>query len=295
MEVGGTMKKVQEEMNVLDQIISIKDTLPNKQKRLCDYILENHQDIGLFTVKELAEYAGVGTTTVLRLVKILGYDSFFDLKKEFHYIQKEYSDKWENVQKSFDNNDENMDYKTLSDVWQEGVHLLDKSLNPQLVENFKKAMDLIVHAERINLLGLRPYKAVAIYLELLIEEFHSKTRQLSYDSESMLDRILQFEKNEVIILFGFSPYTQRTIDAANVAYQKGIPIVLITDHLSCPMANVSSVILKVEPGENHFSIIPTIALVEAIVVELGKRYSKTSIPKIRNLVETLKENKIIVD
>lgn len=287
--------KTQKEMNVLDHIISVKDTLPNKQRQLCDYILENHQDMGLFTVKELANKANVGTTTVLRLVKILGYENFFDLKKEFHNIQKDYSDKWENVQKSFGHNDENMDFKTLSDVWQEGVHLLDKSLNPQLVESFKKAMDLIANAERINLLGLRPYKAVAIYLELLIEEFHSKTRQLSYDSESMFERILQFERNEVIILFGFPPYTQRTIDAATVAYKQGIPIILITDHLSCPIASFSSVILTVESGEKHFSIIPTIALVEAIVVELGKRHSKTSIQKIRNLVDTLKEKNIIVD
>lgn len=289
------MKKTNMEMNVLDHIISVKDKLPNKQRKLCDYILENHQDIEMFTVKELAKNANVGTTTVLRLVKILGYESFFDLKKEFHNIQKEYSDKWENVQKSFGSDDENKDYETLSNVWEEGVHLLNKSLNPQLVENFKKAMDLISDAERINLLGLRPYRAVAIYLELLIEEFHSQTRQLSYDSESMLDRILQFEKNEVIILFGFAPYTQRTLDAADVAYKKGIPIVLITDHLSCPISSLANVILRVEPSEKHFTIIPIIALVEAIVIELGKRHSNTSIQKIRNLVETLKDKKIIVD
>lgn len=292
VKAGEIMKK---ELNVLEQIISAKDSLPNKQKQLCDYILKNHQDIGLWTVKELAKNAKVGTTTVLRLVKILGYDSFFDLKKEFHHIQVDYSDKWENVQKSFGSTVENKDYKTLSAVWQEGVHLLDKSLNPQLVESFKQAMDLIADAERINLLGLRPYKAVAIYLELLIEEFHSKTRQLSYDSESMFDRILQFNKNEVLILFAFSPYSQRTIDAAILANKQGIPIILITDHLSCPVASFSSVILKLEPSDKHFTIIPIIAIVEAIVIELGKRHSKTSIQKIRTLVDTLRENKYIVD
>lgn len=289
------MKQTQKEMNVLNHIISIKDNLPSKQRQLCDYILKNHKDLGLATVKGLAKNANVGTTTVLRLVNILGYQSFFDFKKEFHNIRKDYSDKWENVQKSFGSNEENENFKTLSNVWQEGIHLLNKSLNPQLAENFKKAMDLIANAERINLLGLRPYRAVAIYLELLIEEFHSKTRQLSYDSESMFDRILQFERNEVIIIFGFAPYTQRTIDAASVAYKQGIPIVLITDHLSCPIASYSSVILTVETGGEYFTVLPIIALVEAIVVELGKRTSKTSIQKIRNLVETLKDKNIIVD
>jgi DNA-binding MurR/RpiR family transcriptional regulator len=288
------MDKVQEKMNVLEHIISIKDTLPNKQKQLCDYILNNHQDIGLFTVKEVANKASVGTTTVLRLVKLLGYDSFFELRKEFHDIQKDYSDKWENVQKSFDSSDEKK-HMTLSAIFQEGVHLMDKTLNPQLIENFNVAMDLIANAEKINILGLRPYKAIAIYLELLIEEFHSKTRQLSYDSESMFDRILQFEKNEVFIIFSFAPDTQRAIDAAKVAYERDIPIILVTDHLSSPIAGYSRVILKTESSENHYTIIPIIALVEAIVIELGIRQSKTSIQKIQTLVNTLKDKKIIVE
>ncbi|MGG0386165.1 MurR/RpiR family transcriptional regulator [Priestia filamentosa] len=289
------MSEIQEGSNILEEIILVKDKLPNKQRHLCDYILENHADIGLLTVKELAHNAKVGTTTVLRLVKALGYDNFFDLKKEFYEIQKDYSDKWENVQKSFGGNDEDEDYKMLSNIWTEGIQSLNKSLNSQLIENFKEAMDLIASAERINLLGLRPYKAIAIYLELLIEEFHSKTRQLSHDSESMFDRILQFNKDEVMVIFGFSPYLQRIIDAARVAHKKGVPIILITDHLSCPIAAFSTVILKIEMGEKYFSVMPIIALVEAMVVELGKRNSNTSIEKIQDLVATLKENKIIIE
>ncbi len=287
--------KTQEDMNVLEHIIMVKDTLPNKQRQLCRYILEHHQDIGLFTVKELANNAGVGTTTVLRLVKLLGFNSFFDLKKEFHDIQKDYSDKWENVQRSFGSTEEDNNHKTLSTVFQEGIHLIDKTLNPQLIENFEKAMDLISNAKRINLLGLRPYKAVAIYTELLIEEFHSKTRQLSYDSDSMFDRILQFEKNEVFIIFSYTPNTQRAVDAAKVAYEQGIPIILVTDHLSSPIASYANVILKTESSENHFTIIPIIAIVESIVIELGIRQSKTSIKRIQTLVDTLKDKKIIID
>ncbi|RKL64678.1 MurR/RpiR family transcriptional regulator, partial [Salipaludibacillus neizhouensis] len=57
----------------------------------------------------------------------------------------------------------------------------------------------------------------------------------------------------------------------------------------------SSVILKTESSENHYTIIPIIALVESIVIELGIRQSKTSIEKIQTLVNTLKDKKIIVE
>lgn len=280
--------------NVVEFLIAVKDSLPNKQKQLCSYILENNRDVGLLTVKELAEKAGVGTTTVMRLIKELGYSSFFKFKKDFYDIQLDYSDKWENVQKSFGNDNENEAYKTLSSVGQEGINVIEQSLTPYIVENFNLAMDLIANAKIINLLGFRPYKAVALYMEMLMGEFYSNTRQLSHDSETVIDKILQFNPNEVLILFGFAPYTQRTIDAAALAYKKGVPIILITDHLSCPIASYSKVILKVKASDKHFTIVPVIVLVEAIVLDLGKRNSKTSIQRIRTLFETLKEYEIIV-
>ena len=67
---------------ILDQIIEIKDVLPKKQKALCNYLVLNYGKVGIMTVAELAENAGVGTTTVMRLIQMLGYDSYLSFKKE---------------------------------------------------------------------------------------------------------------------------------------------------------------------------------------------------------------------
>src|SRR5690625_1269082 len=183
--------------NILERLISIQSSLPRKQEQLSAYILENHHNIGIMTIKELADNAGVGTTTVMRLIKALGYDSFIDLKKEFHHIQVDHSHKWINVQKSF-SSQENNSYETLSSVGQESVNLIENSINPQLVENFNKAIDILDVASRINIVGFRSYRAIAIYLEVLLAEFHSNLQQLSADSDAMIDRILQFEQDEVL-------------------------------------------------------------------------------------------------
>lgn len=286
------MQNVSQQETILEKIISHKDQLPKKQRLLCNYLLENHEHVGLYTVKELADKAGVGTTTVLRLVKNLGYDSFFELKKEFHKVQLDFSDKWENVQKSYLGKNESPEYKVISQVWEEGINALNKSLHPQLVENFQQAMDLMEHAERINILGTRPYKATALYLELMIEEFYSNTRQLSFDGESIFDRIIQFKENEVFLIFSFEPNTKRALDAAAVAHAQGVSIILITDQLSSPLAAYAEVILKLESSDQYYTILPIIALIEAIAIELGKRKSDTSVDNIKKLVKTLKEQNI---
>lgn len=280
--------------NVLDKLIAIQSSLPTKQEKLCSYILENYQEIGLLTVKELADQAGVGTTTVMRLINALDYDSFFDLKKDIHRIQVSRSDKWLNVQKSFGSNGNNP-YDTLLAVGEGSVELIERSINAQLVENLEIAMNIIEDSPRINLLGLRTYRGIAIYMESLLIEFNANVQQLSHDSEAMLDRILQCEKDEVLIIFSFSNYLQRSIDAATVAREKGIKIILITDELTCPIAEYADVILRLELDGNYFTVIPIITLVETIVVELGKRRSNSSVDKIQSLVSSLKEKGIILD
>ena len=66
---------------ILDTILNIKDVLPKKQRTLCNYLALNYEQIGVMTVAELAENAGVGTTTVMRLVQTLGFDSFSSFKR----------------------------------------------------------------------------------------------------------------------------------------------------------------------------------------------------------------------
>lgn len=66
---------------VLEQIIKIKDAVPKKQRILCNYLALNYEKIGVMTVAELAEKAGVGSTTVMRLVQLLGFDSYTTFKK----------------------------------------------------------------------------------------------------------------------------------------------------------------------------------------------------------------------
>lgn len=287
------MRKGKKE-NILEKLINIQSSLPNKQEQLCAYILENHHNIGIMTIKELADNAGVGTTTVMRLIKALGYDSFIEMKKEFHHIQVDHSHKWVNVQKSFSTK-ENNSYTTLASVGQESVNLIENSINPQLVEDFNLAVEIIDESTRINLVGFRSYRSVAIYLELLLAEFHPNIQQLSVDSDAMIDRILQFGEDEVLIVFAFSNYVQRAIDAAILTHKMNTKIILITDQLSCPIAPYADVILQVNVEGKYFTVVPIIMLIEAIVIELGKRNAETSVTKIRNLFEQLKKQKYILD
>jgi DNA-binding MurR/RpiR family transcriptional regulator len=274
---------------IINKIIDIKDSLPKRQRQLCDYILKNYQSIGLITFQELANNAEVGSSTVLRTINALGYEHFNDLRKDI-YNESVTSDSGWTLKKSITEiQKEGVRTPTLVQVWNESVNLLNKSLDSDLMENFEIVIDFIEKSSLINILGTRPHKASALYFEQLLGEFYSKVRQLSNDTEVIYDKILQFEKDEILVVFAFEPYTNRIIEAVKLAHEQGNKIILITDYISCPIISYASATLKVEVSKEQFSIVPVITLIEALVIEIGKRSSEESIKKLKRLEKTLIE------
>jgi DNA-binding MurR/RpiR family transcriptional regulator len=284
--------KILTDSNILDLIVSKKGFLPKKQRKLCEFIVENYKSMGVLTVSDLADKAGVGTTTVMRVIKALGYESFNDFKKEFHqYTINLGLSTWWHLQKSF-STDESEPSSSVNNSWKEIDALLNKTLNINLIENLNKAVQLILNKESVNILGLRTSKVIALYFEKLLSEFYPKTKQLSYDSEFVFDSISHFGKSDLLIIIALSPYTTLSMNVAEYCFEQGIPIILITDHYSCPVASYADVVLHTKASDKQYSIVPTIALIETLVIEIGKQTSEYSIQRLEKLGNLLKEKNI---
>lgn len=272
------------------KLIDIKDQLPKKQKKLCDYILKNFQSLGLVTIKELSQDADVGISTVMRTLKAIGYDNFNDFKKDIYDEVMPSESTWVMQTSLMDSVEKN---KTLVDVWDKSVELLNKSYNEELDEYFKDAVKLMKEAEMVGIIGTRPYKAASLYLEQLLGEFTNQITQLSHDTETVIDKVLQMGNRDLIVMFAFEPYSQLVLKVAKLAYNNQVPILLITDYDSCPIVQYASETLKLAVSKNHFSILPIIALIDAIVIEMGKYKSEQSVDKLKRLEKTLKDYDII--
>ncbi|WP_179134562.1 MurR/RpiR family transcriptional regulator [Oceanobacillus timonensis] len=278
-----------QQQEVLKRILHVKEDLPKRQKQLCDYMVEHFEELEMYTLSELSKEANVGVSTIMRVMKEIGVESYKELRKQIHEEVTASRTTWWHMQKSFENTKES---HVLTDVWKEVNDLVEKTITKSMMSEFDRAVELMLQSKNINILGLRSSKASAIYFGHLLEEFYPDVTQLSHESDLIYDRVFRLTENDVLILIINAPYTKLSVEIAKFCYDCQIPIILITDYLSGPAASYSSIILHTKSSEKQYSIIPTIAILESLVIAFGREKSDTSISQLEALGNMLSKSNI---
>ncbi|OLS40074.1 MurR/RpiR family transcriptional regulator [Bacillus sp. MRMR6] len=280
-------------ISIIDKLVEKSAQLPKKQQILCNDIIENYREVHVLTIAELARRNQVGTTTVIRLVQSVGYNSFQDFKKSLQeYALASSVDKWSYLKNAF--SEGVADDHALPNSFQELSKALNGTVNEENILNITKAVSMLIEAKKIHVLGVRVSKVAALYFDLVLTSFSTKVHQLSYDNEFVFDRILQFEKGDIMVVFASSIMTKRTIEAVKLCHELGHRIVLITDLSPCPASSYADAVLKAVPSKNRFSIIPILAIAEAIIIELGRQTSEESIHNLEKIGSVLRDKNISI-
>lgn len=252
--------------NIIKKIIEEKDKMSKKQKQFCEFVLDNYQNLEIYTISTMAEKSGVGTTTILRTINALGYDSLNDFKVAIHEVRIDsHAPTWW----QFEDEEKTDKMSQARNVWKDINLLQQHSMDNNLEESILETINLFKDTRKINIFGLRTSRSVAIYLENSINQFYPKCNQLSYEPHFIFDRLYHVNQDEVLVLIALSQYTQLTYQVAEYAVEKGIPIILITDNPNNTIIPMATVTMKLAHYDKHYSLVPAISLVETLAVVLG--------------------------
>ncbi len=282
--------------NILDEIRQIKDVLPKKQQKLCSWLLMNYEQVGIMTVAEVARAADVGTTTVMRLVQLLGRQSFGELKKDFlDSALSRSSNSYKELKQSIKDPALKKAGAALEAVTGDGISVLENLCTPANIRQFDAAVNLLMNAERIFTVGLRSSKAIALYFEYALSAFCPKVIQLSHDPEFLFDRLtLQISPQDVLLTFSAWPCTIRTIEAARYCHEQGTPVVLVTNTSLNPIAKSADAIIDTNAVNHTGGSLALMAVAESLVSEMGRRTAPESIQNIERIEAVLNERKLVL-
>lgn len=262
-------------------------TFTPQQKRICQYVYDHYRDAAFMTIEQMTGALAVGSATVMRTIRNLGYDSYKDFISALRetLINRE-STYWRELRRSWESGEADSVSSRITEITRQNILALENSLSVSFLESFELATGMLRNAKRRLILGLRSSKAASHYFYFLLHEFIDEIYLAgAFDSEDIYSDIVRFDANDVFVAFslGGPNYAVRTHDAIRVAHARGIPILLIADTPRNPAAQYATVLLSVSSAPSHYSLVPVMNLLDALIANMGAASNPKRIAELEKI------------
>ncbi|MBR4109191.1 MAG: MurR/RpiR family transcriptional regulator [Oscillospiraceae bacterium] len=239
------------------------------QRRIADYITEYYDKAAFMTASRLGKTVNVSESTVVRFAMELGYDGYPSMQKA---MQEMVLNRLTSVQRIGVTNDRLGDQDVVSMVLHGDMEKLRQTNDTVSRENFRNAVDAILRAKRIFVLGVRSAAALAnfmgYYLNYMFDNVHVVTTS---GGSEMFEKLVNIEAGDVVIAFSFPRYSTATVKGVQYCRSVGASVVGLTNSNLSPLAQHSDHILVAKSDMVSLvdSLVAPLSLVNALLVALA--------------------------
>lgn len=279
-------------LGVAERTREAMGSLTASERKVARALLSMYPVAGLGTVAELAERAGVSSPTVVRFVARLGFEGFAafqgSLRREVHARMgsplEQYSERG-----LPGSGEALLPYAAESFV--SSVQASFAEISPS---EFERAVELLASLRlRVHVVGGRFSHVLAEYLVAHLHMLRPGVAVVPSDEFSRVALVADASRRDVVVVFDYRRYDPATTRLAQQVASAGAQVVLLTDPWLSPVAEVADVVLpaRVESPSPFDSLVPALAVVEALVAALTERRGKAG----RERVERFEEVRLRVD
>lgn len=262
--------------------------LTKKEKLISEFVLDNFAEVCFITSTEIAKRLQVSDSSVIRFTRTLGYSGFMDFQKD---IRRMYTERINSVSDNITIPSERLrlsisrlDENDITEVYFSNVlQNLKSSVNNNDSLAFERAAGLIAGSKRKFVVTSRANSCVGDMLLLLLKHLLPDVYETSHPALNVIDHLCDITENDCIIAVSFPRYSEMDVLAAQMAYDAGAKIVLITDKASAPLAKYATQILTVGVDSNTFfnSYVGPLFTMELLCSYISKKMGYSTEAKLR--------------
>ncbi|MGN0624992.1 MAG: MurR/RpiR family transcriptional regulator [Oscillospiraceae bacterium] len=241
------------------------------QKLIAQYILAHYDKAAFMTAAKLGMTVGVSESTVVRFASELGFDGYPQLQRA---LQELIRNRLTSVQRMEVTSDQLGDGNILHKVLNLDIEKIRRTMEKASVEDFEQAVDAIVNAKNIYILGVRSASALSGFMSFYFNQIFENVRLINTTSASeMFEQIMRIKEGDVFIGITFPRYSKRTTNAAKFAKQNGAKVIAITDSDLSPIAEAADHLLLACSDMASFvdSLVAPLSMINALIVAIGIR------------------------
>ncbi|MEX0278372.1 MAG: MurR/RpiR family transcriptional regulator [Ruegeria sp.] len=253
---------------ILERLAEELSDLTPEARKAATYVLENPRDVGVSTVREIAEAANVKPNTIVRMARQVGFEGYDDFRIPFREAirrgQADFPDRarWlQDIRKSG-----NMG-GLYADMVQDALRNVEETFANISSEQLKAAAEDIWNSRNVFVLGVGVNNSNArnfVYLASTgMVQFHAIPRPGS----NPIDDLAWADKRDVLIAMTCKPYRNEVVEAVQVAREQGLTVVGLSDSPASPVLRNAQhgFVISADTPQFFPSSVSTIALLETLL------------------------------
>ena len=261
----------QQEFDIINRMNEKYIKMSKGHKAIAAYISDHYDQAAFMTAAKLGETVGVSESTVVRFAMHLGYEGY----PEFQNALAEWvKNKLNSVQKMGAKYGKSTQSEILTSVLSADIEKIQDTIVNLDPAAFEAAVDIILGAQTIYLIGVRSCEPLADFLHFYLNMIRGNVVLIKTTSVSeMFEQMIRVGEKDAVIGISFPRYSMRTLKAMEFANDRNAKVITITDSIHSPMNLYSSCNLLARSDMVSIvdSLVAPLSVINALVVALCLR------------------------
>ena len=257
-----------------DILATIESRMPGfskGQRRIANYILLHYDEAAFMTAAKLGAVSEVSESTVVRFATALGYEGYPEFLADLGELVKSRLTSEQRLEVAKSRIDQG---HIIENVLAMDADCVRKTISGISREDFENAVERIVNAENIYVIGVRSSSALASFMGGYLSMMFKNVQVINGAAQTEpYEQILRINSNDVLVGVSFPRYSQRTVTTMQYAKSRGASVIAITDSERSPLADIadSKLMARCEIISYVDSLVAPLSVINALLVAVGMR------------------------
>ncbi len=237
-------------------------------KKAAAYVLENPGQVGVSSIREIADAAGVKPNTLVRMARSIGFDGFDDFRQPFRTeiavggVNFKERARW--LQTLSGGGKLSSLYAGMAES---AIANIENTFANTDARALQRAAKAVLKARKVMVLGVGANYMLAENFTYLVDMALDNVTTIPRPGCSALDDLSRASSKDLLIAMTFKPYRTDVVAAVDVALERGVKIVGISDSAASPIVIDSHHGFVVNSDTPQFfpSTVALMALLESLV------------------------------
>ncbi|MCI9320324.1 MAG: MurR/RpiR family transcriptional regulator [Lachnospiraceae bacterium] len=262
---------MEKKYDIFSRISEQFNEMSKSHKMIAGFISRHYDQAVFMTAAKLGETLGISESTVVRFADRIGYAGYPEFQRALEECVKGKLSDLQKMDAKYGNSTQS---EVLASVIAADIEKLQHTIDHLEPAAFESAVETILTADTIYIMGLRSNEPLAEFLHFYLNMIRGGVVLLKTTSVSeTFEQMIRINDKDCFIGISFPRYSMRTLKAMEFASDRNAKVIAVTDSANSPICLYSSCNLLARSDMVSIvdSLVAPLSVINALVVALCLR------------------------